>query len=78
MRHKMVHDYMAIDEDIVWQVVTNDLCNSRSVDRVLACEALSRHSRRQLAGIHLAFLSPSLTKFGIGKDGSPITNVGDD
>lgn len=25
MRHKIVHDYMAIDEDIVWQVVTIDL-----------------------------------------------------
>ena len=25
MRHKIVHDYMAIDEDIVWQVVTHDL-----------------------------------------------------
>lgn len=25
MRHKIVHDYMAIDEDIVWQVVTTDL-----------------------------------------------------
>lgn len=25
MRHKIVHDYMAIDEDIVWEVVTTDL-----------------------------------------------------
>ena len=25
MRHKIVHDYMAIDEDIVWQVVSQDL-----------------------------------------------------
>ncbi len=41
-------------------------------------EALSRHSRQQLAGIHLAFHSSALTKFGMGKDRSPITNVGDD
>ena len=25
MRHKVVHDYMGVDEDIVWQVVTEDL-----------------------------------------------------
>ncbi len=25
MRHKIVHDYMSIDEDILWQVVTQDL-----------------------------------------------------
>jgi len=25
MRHKVVHDYLGIDEDIVWQVVTADL-----------------------------------------------------
>ncbi len=25
MRHKLVHDYMGVDEDIVWQVVTEDL-----------------------------------------------------
>ena len=25
MRHKVVHDYLGIDEDIVWQVVTEDL-----------------------------------------------------
>jgi len=25
MRHKVVHDYLGIDEDIVWQVVTQDL-----------------------------------------------------
>lgn len=25
MRHKVVHDYLGIDEDIVWQVVTDDL-----------------------------------------------------
>jgi Protein of unknown function DUF86 len=25
MRHKVVHDYLGIDEDIVWQVVTKDL-----------------------------------------------------
>src|ERR1700738_3002534 len=25
MRHKVVHDYLGIDDDIVWQVVTDDL-----------------------------------------------------
>jgi uncharacterized protein with HEPN domain len=25
MRHKVVHDYLGVDEDIVWQVVTSDL-----------------------------------------------------
>ena len=25
MRHKIVHDYMSLDEDILWQVVTEDL-----------------------------------------------------
>lgn len=25
MRHKVVHDYLDVDEDIVWDVVTADL-----------------------------------------------------
>jgi len=25
MRHKVVHDYLNVDEDIVWEVVTSDL-----------------------------------------------------
>ena len=25
MRHKVVHDYLCVDLDIVWQVVTEDL-----------------------------------------------------
>lgn len=25
MRHKVVHDYLSVDEDIVWQVVPEDL-----------------------------------------------------
>jgi uncharacterized protein with HEPN domain len=25
MRHKIVHDYLNVDEDIVWEVVTHDL-----------------------------------------------------
>jgi uncharacterized protein with HEPN domain len=25
MRHKVVHDYLGVDEDIVWEVVTDDL-----------------------------------------------------
>src|SRR5207342_1542547 len=27
MRHKVVHDYLGVDEDIVWQVVSEDLPN---------------------------------------------------
>jgi uncharacterized protein with HEPN domain len=25
MRHKVVHDYLGVDDDIVWQVVVEDL-----------------------------------------------------
>jgi uncharacterized protein with HEPN domain len=25
MRHKVVHDYLGVDDDIVWHVVTEDL-----------------------------------------------------
>lgn len=25
MRHRIVHDYMNVDEDVVWSVVVNDL-----------------------------------------------------
>ena len=25
MRHRIVHDYMNVDEDVVWSVVKNDL-----------------------------------------------------
>jgi uncharacterized protein with HEPN domain len=25
MRHKVVHDYLGVDEDIVWAVVSQDL-----------------------------------------------------
>jgi uncharacterized protein with HEPN domain len=25
MRHKVVHDYLDVDEDIIWAVVTSDL-----------------------------------------------------
>lgn len=25
MRHKVVHDYMNVDEDILWDTVTNEL-----------------------------------------------------
>jgi uncharacterized protein with HEPN domain len=25
MRHKVVHDYLGVDDDIVWQVATKDL-----------------------------------------------------
>jgi len=37
MRHKVVHDYLGVDEDIVWQVVTG-ICRSSS-------SHLSRSSR---------------------------------
>jgi len=29
MRHKIVHDYMGMDEDIVWEVVSSDLENEQ-------------------------------------------------
>ena len=25
MRHKVVHDYLGVDEDVVWRVATEDL-----------------------------------------------------
>jgi len=25
MRHRIVHDYMRVDEDVLWEVVKNDL-----------------------------------------------------
>lgn len=25
MRHKVVHDYFGVDEDVVWRTVTNEL-----------------------------------------------------
>src|SRR2546426_10067493 len=28
MRHKVVHDYLGVDDDIVWQVATEDLPKS--------------------------------------------------
>ena len=31
MRSKIVHDYMNVDEDVVWQVVTQDLPHLISV-----------------------------------------------
>ena len=40
MRHKVVHDYLGVDEDIVWQVVTG-ICRSSS-------SHLSRSSRPRL------------------------------
>ena len=37
MRHKVVHDYLGVDEDIVWQVVTEDLSPLIvSLERILA------------------------------------------
>jgi uncharacterized protein with HEPN domain len=27
MRHRIVHDYLNVDEDVVWEVVQNDLPN---------------------------------------------------
>jgi uncharacterized protein with HEPN domain len=40
-RHKVVHDYLGVDEDIVWQVVTDDLPK-----RVAALEPLVPRPRR--------------------------------
>ena len=31
MRSKIVHDYLSVDEDVVWEVVTSDLPPSRAV-----------------------------------------------
>jgi uncharacterized protein with HEPN domain len=36
MRHKVVHDYLGVDEDIVWQVVTDDLPKLMSAPERLA------------------------------------------
>jgi uncharacterized protein with HEPN domain len=36
MRDKVVHDYLGVDEDIVWQVVTDDLPRLHPVLRELA------------------------------------------
>ncbi len=39
MRHKIVHDYLELDEDIVWQVVTVDLAAMIEIlDRVAPAE----------------------------------------
>ncbi len=36
MRHKIVHDYMGMDEDIVWEVVSSDLpALITSLDRIV-------------------------------------------
>ena len=31
MRHRIVHDYMNVDEDVVWSVVKNDLPGLREI-----------------------------------------------
>ena len=37
MRHKVVHDYLGVDEDIVWQVVIEDLPKLvESLERLLS------------------------------------------
>ena len=56
MRHKVVHDYLGIDDDIVWQVATEDLpelvasleardLNEHPVERGMTHAAI--HSPRQ-------------------------------
>ncbi len=36
MRHKIVHDYLELDEDIVWEVVTTDLpLLAAALDRIV-------------------------------------------
>jgi len=43
MRHKVVHDYLGVDEDIVWQVVMGDLRKLVTpLERLLPPESLSR------------------------------------
>lgn len=37
MRHKIVHDYLGVDDDIVWEVVTVDLpVLARNLDRIVS------------------------------------------
>jgi len=39
MRRKIVHDYLAVDEDIVWEVVTTDLPSLiPSLERIIPSE----------------------------------------
>jgi uncharacterized protein with HEPN domain len=41
MRHKVVHDYLDVDEDIVWDVVTADLPGIvSSLERILPADAM--------------------------------------
>jgi hypothetical protein len=35
MRHKVVHDYLGVDDDVVWQVATKDLPQLVSVLELL-------------------------------------------
>jgi uncharacterized protein with HEPN domain len=35
MRHKVVHDYPGVDEDIVWQVITGDLPKLAALARII-------------------------------------------
>ena len=40
MRNKVVHDYLGVDEDIVWQVVTEDLPTLiASLDEILTSDS---------------------------------------
>jgi uncharacterized protein with HEPN domain len=37
MRHKVVHDYLFVDEDLVWDVITGDLAAlAASLDKLVA------------------------------------------
>jgi uncharacterized protein with HEPN domain len=39
MRHKIVHDYMGVDEDLVWLVATGDMpCLVGALERILGQE----------------------------------------
>ena len=42
MRHKVVHDYLGVDDDIVWQVATEDLPKLVIVDEAMQREAAAR------------------------------------
>lgn len=47
MRHKVVHDYLGVDEDIVWQVVTVDLPKLVSAIESLVPQRLDGSSSRR-------------------------------
>src|SRR5260370_9775930 len=50
MRHKVVHDYLGVDDDIVWQVVTEDLPKpSSALDAIGAGPSVERGTQSRNA-----------------------------